>query len=76
MMNNEKEQFDYEERTAIMEFDGGLNREDAENNAYVDIIQKRRDVAVLHGVRKPNYGAKVVRKETDTIPVIYGGTYD
>lgn len=29
----------YEERAAIMEFDGGMDRNDAEKNAYTDIAK-------------------------------------
>jgi len=33
----------YEERAAIMEFDGGLSREDAEYLAMQDVVGKKAD---------------------------------
>ncbi len=40
LTENECEYF--EERAAIMEYDGGVGREEAENNAYLELLQKRR----------------------------------
>lgn len=36
----------YEERAAIMEFDGGLSREDAEYLAMQDVVGKKADECV------------------------------
>ena len=41
MTPSEREEF--EERAAIMEFDGGLSREDAEREALECMRQKRKD---------------------------------
>ncbi len=35
---------EFEERAAIMEFDGGLSREDAEIQAYEDVLSQRLKV--------------------------------
>ena len=36
----------YEERAAIMEFDGGLSREDAEHLAMQEVVGKKADECV------------------------------
>lgn len=33
----------WEERAAIMEYDGGLSREEAEREAFDDIVMRRND---------------------------------
>jgi hypothetical protein len=38
---NEEERMEYEERAAIMEYDGGLTREDAETQALQNVIYIR-----------------------------------
>jgi hypothetical protein len=38
---SEAERDDFEERAAIMEYDGGLSREEAERQAMLRILEKR-----------------------------------
>ena len=39
----EAEREDYEERAAIMEYDGGLSREEAERQAWRIVMAKREE---------------------------------
>lgn len=50
---NEYEKELFEERAAIMEYDGGMTREQAELEAYKDVIKKNRNKPVLLGDNKP-----------------------
>lgn len=34
---------EYEERAAILEFDGGFNRQEAENQAYVEVTKRAKN---------------------------------
>ena len=33
---------EYEERAAILEFDGGLDRQEAENQAYIEVTKRAK----------------------------------
>lgn len=50
---NEYERELFEERAAIMEYDGGMTREQAELEAYKDVVKKNRNKPVLLGNNKP-----------------------
>lgn len=43
MQMTEYEQELFEERAAIMEYDGGMTREEAEREAYKDIMGSKKD---------------------------------
>lgn len=51
LTEEEKELF--EERAAIMEYDGGMTREQAEKEAYKDVVKKNCNKPVLLGNNKP-----------------------
>lgn len=43
----------YEERAAIMEYDGGMTREEAEIEAYKDVYKNNNNKPVLHRDSSP-----------------------
>lgn len=60
--DSEKEQFEYEERAAIMQYDGGLTKEDAENEAYIETIKKRNNTSLYMGYYNDKTGWGTVQE--------------
>jgi len=75
--NNEKERFDFEERSAIIQFDGGFTREQAENMAYDDILKTRYNSSVLLQSNQPENSRKTIQEVSAPLPMkLYNGAYD
>ena len=51
----------YEERAAIMEFDGGLPRAEAEKLALQDVLSNSPSLAAQECMQNARYGTKALR---------------